>query len=134
MLELRYAVYRLLSLPVFIENRQPNDFTFFVVFVYSMVTQFLLPFRIQRLQDTTYPRQGKSRERSGRGCTTLLQNCNMCFAPTYVTNLQCPKTLQRRPYFKNISDRWTDGVLGVIGGYGVVGWSLVCIEGGFGPR
>ena len=26
------------------------------------------------------------------------------------------------------------GVLGVIGGYGVVGWSLVCIEGGFGPR
>ena len=27
-----------------------------------------------------------------------------------------------------------DGVLGVIGGYGVVGWSLVCIEGGFGPR
>ena len=24
--------------------------------------------------------------------------------------------------------------VGVIGGYGVVGWSLVCIEGGFGPR
>ena len=27
-----------------------------------------------------------------------------------------------------------DGVLGVIGGYGGVGWALVCNKGGFGPR